>query len=147
MRATEYGSRESGWANVTNKLTLMELIGKAPWREAVTYRETWPHEYVLLRKDNQRELFAVMAKRFKDGEGIQGRFFSSRPTYLFMGGFKFWFDPPLEDLDSLREGKEYVLNRVPLFYDRRDFITRPGDTRFPEDYRVAPPLSDEPGSP
>ncbi len=125
----------------------MELIGKAPWREAVTYRETWPHEYVLLRKDNQRELFAVMAKRFKDGEGIQGRFFGSRPTYLFLGGFKFWFDPPLEDLDSLKDGEEHVLNRVPLFHDRRDFIIQPGDTRFPGKYPAAPPQSEERGGP
>ena len=28
-------------------LTLTELIARAPWREAVTYRDTWPHEYVL----------------------------------------------------------------------------------------------------
>ena len=26
---------------------LTELIARAPWREAVTYRDTWPHEYVL----------------------------------------------------------------------------------------------------
>ncbi len=26
---------------------LTELIASAPWREAVTYRETWPHEYVM----------------------------------------------------------------------------------------------------
>ena len=25
---------------------IMELIDNAPWREAVTYRKTWPHEYV-----------------------------------------------------------------------------------------------------
>jgi hypothetical protein len=28
---------------------LTELIADAPWREAVTYRDTWPHEYVLPR--------------------------------------------------------------------------------------------------
>ena len=53
------------------------------------------------------------------------------PTYLFLGEFKYWFDPPLEDLDTVGEG-EYVLNRARLFYDRRDFIIQPGDTRFPE---------------
>lgn len=116
----------------------MELLERATWREAVTYRDTWPHEYVLLHKDSQRELFAVMARRFKDGEGVLGRFFSSRPTYLFLGGFKYWFDPPLEDLDSLRDGEEYVLNRARLFLDRRDFIIQPGDSRFPEDYPAAP---------
>ena len=26
---------------------ITELVAQAPWREAVTYRETWPHEYVL----------------------------------------------------------------------------------------------------
>ena len=122
------------------KPTLMELISNAPWREAVTYRKTWPHEYVLLKKDSQRELFATMLPRFKDGEGVPGRFFNSCPTYLFLGGYKYWFDPPLEDLDTVGEG-EYVLNRARLFYDRRDFIIQPGDTRFPEEYPTAPPLS------
>ena len=28
-------------------MKLKELITRAPWREAVTYRDTWPHEYVL----------------------------------------------------------------------------------------------------
>ena len=30
---------------------IMALISRAPWREAVTYRDTWPHEYVVIRKD------------------------------------------------------------------------------------------------
>ncbi len=124
---------------MSEKPTLMELIDKAPWREAVTYRETWPHEYVLLQKDSQRELFAAMIPRFKEGEGTPGRFFNARPTYLFLGRFKYWFDPPLDDLDAAKEG-EHVLNRARLFYDRRDFIIQPGDTRFPEDYPTAPPL-------
>ena len=125
----------------------MALIERATWREAVTYRDTWPHEYVLLRKDSQQELFALVARRIKEGEGIRGRFFSSRPTYLFLAGFKYWFDPPLEDLDSLEDGEEYVLNRAPLFHDRRDFIIQPGDTRFPEDYPSSPPLNNERGGP
>ena len=127
---------------MTNEPTLLKLIEKAPWREAITYRDTWPHEYVLLRRDGQRELFAGVARRFKDGEGVKGRFFGTRPTYLFLGAFKYWFDPPLEDLDSLIEGEEYVLNRALLFHDRRDFIIQPGDTRFPEEYPAAPPMSE-----
>ena len=31
----------------------MTLIGAAPWREAVTYRQSWPHEYVVVKKDGQ----------------------------------------------------------------------------------------------
>ena len=26
-------------------LEITRLIARAPWREAVTYRKTWPHEY------------------------------------------------------------------------------------------------------
>ena len=33
---------------------IMELIANAPWREAVTYRDSWPHEYVVIRKDGRR---------------------------------------------------------------------------------------------
>ena len=35
---------------------IMELIARAPWREAVTYRNSWPHEYVVIKKDGQQAL-------------------------------------------------------------------------------------------
>ena len=34
-------------------MQITEIISHAPWREALTYRDTWPHEYVLLQKDDQ----------------------------------------------------------------------------------------------
>ena len=34
---------------------IMALIRRAPWREAVTYRDTWPHEYVVVKKDGQED--------------------------------------------------------------------------------------------
>ena len=39
------------WGIEKMTLKLTELIVRATWREAVTYRETWPHEYVLTEKD------------------------------------------------------------------------------------------------
>ena len=47
---------------MTSRLT--ELIARAPWREAVTYRDTWPHEYVLSEKDGQQELLEEVCERF-----------------------------------------------------------------------------------
>ena len=35
----------------SQSMELPELVARAPWREAVTYRDTWPHEYVLSKKD------------------------------------------------------------------------------------------------
>ncbi len=66
--------------------SLTELIALAPWREAVTYRDTWPHEYVLSEKDGQQELLEVVCKRFRASEGVSCLFFRMNNTYLFIGG-------------------------------------------------------------
>ena len=34
---------------------LVSLIARVPWRETVTYQDTWPHEYVPIERDDQRE--------------------------------------------------------------------------------------------
>ena len=49
-------------------MKLTHLIAAAPWREAVTFRETWPHEYVLLNKDGERELMQAVCRRVRDGD-------------------------------------------------------------------------------
>ena len=69
-------------------MKLNELITNAPWREAVTYRETWPHEYVLLQKDGQRELLVAVCERFRNCGGVPARFFSMDNVYLFIGEYK-----------------------------------------------------------
>ena len=51
-------------------MELAQLIANAPWREAVTHRETWPHEYVLTSKDGQQELLA--AARFRTYQIVTG---------------------------------------------------------------------------
>ena len=83
-----------------NTMGLVELIARAPWREAVTYRETWPHEYVVIKKDGQRELLAEVCKRFCEGEGVDGYFFFRRMNkYLFIAGLQVLAD------DALREDR------------------------------------------
>lgn len=118
-------------------LKISELISRAPWREAVTYRKSWPHEYVLIRKDNQRELFELVCSRLRAGEGVECRFFTMHNTYLFLGGHKYWLMTHWDEID-LGNGQEYVLNRAPLYRDRRDFVIQPGDTGMPEDYPDRP---------
>lgn len=117
---------------------LTELISRAPWREAVTYRDTWPHEYVLSEKDRQQELLEAVCERFRAGEGVAGRFFSMKNTYLFVGDHKYWL---MTHWDAIRPGVNYVLNRARLYRDRRDFVIQPGDTGKPEDYPAGPSLA------
>ena len=62
---------------------IMALIAQAPWREAVTYQDTWPHEYVVVKEDGQQELLAAFCGRIAQGEGVECRFFHQKREYLF----------------------------------------------------------------
>ena len=122
---------------VLENLKITDLIGRAPWREAVTYRNTWPHEYVLSRKNGQRELIELVCARFRAGEGVAGTFFGRPNTYLFIGDYKYWLMTHWDAVD-LDDGQNYVLNRAPLYRDRRDFVIQPGDTGKRGDYPSKP---------
>ena len=120
-------------------MTLIELIDRAPWREAITFRCTWPHEYVLLQKDDQRELFQAVCERFRSGEGIPCRFFTMNNVYLFISDHKYWLMTPPDQIDW---DSEKVLNRARLYRDRRDFVIQDGDTGMRKDYPSGPARSD-----
>ncbi len=104
---------------------LTNLIEAAPWRVAVTYRETWPHEYVVIKKDKQEDLFNEVCKRFCAGEGVDGRFFRMKSKYLFIGDYKYWLMTPCDKIDLNKD--DYVLNRALIYRDRRDFFIKDGD--------------------
>ena len=116
----------------------MELIARAPWREAVTYRDTWPHEYVLTEKDKQRELLDVICNRFRAGEGVDCRFFRMNNVYLFVGDYKYWLMTDYNEIDPYNDEGDYVINRARLYRDRRDFVIQPGDSGKAEDYPANP---------
>lgn len=105
---------------------IVSLIASAPWREAVTYRETWPHEYVVIKKDGQQALLAAFCARIARGEGVEGSFFGQTRDYLFVGDHKYWTMTDCADIDL--DADDYVLNRAMLYRDRRDFVVRAGDT-------------------
>jgi hypothetical protein len=105
---------------------IMALIASAPWREAVTYKDTWPHEYVVVKKDGQEELLAAFCERIARGEGVECQFFGQRRKYLFLGEHKYWTMTECSDINL--EADDDVLNRALLYRDRRDFVIGPGDT-------------------
>ena len=57
-------------------MDIMGLIARAPWREAMTYRDSWPHEYVVVKKDGQEALLAAFCARIAAGEGVECEFFN-----------------------------------------------------------------------
>ena len=105
---------------------IMTLIPQAPRREAVTYRDTWPHEYVVIQKDKQQALLSVFCHRILQGEGVECQFFHRTRPYLFLGEYKYWVMDEVEDINPNTYGS--VLNRALLYRDRRDFAIQPGDS-------------------
>ena len=104
---------------------IMELIAAAPWREAVTYRETWPHEYVVINRDGQQDLLAAFCERIGRGEGVECQFFNQSREHLFLGDYKYWTMAACSDIDLA--ANDEVLNRARLYRDCRDFVIRQGD--------------------
>ncbi len=123
----------------SNIADIMTLIGKAPWREAVTYRHSWPHEYVLSEKDGQHALLEAVRQRFRAGEGVACRFFRMWNTYLFLGEYKYWL---MTHWDNLEPGVNYVINRALLYRDRRDFVIQDGDSGRAENYPAGPAVGE-----
>ena len=85
------------------RVSISELISRAPRREAVTYRDTWPHEYVLTERDAQRNLLADVCERFLAGEGVAARFYSMDNTYLFIGDHKYWLMTDYHEIDPYND--------------------------------------------
>ena len=78
----------------------------------MTYRDTWPHEYVLTERDAQQDLLAAVCERFLAGEGVASRFFSMDNTYLFIGDHKYWLMTDYHEIDAHNDEGDYVLNRA-----------------------------------
>ena len=117
---------------------LTELIEAAPWREAVTFRHSWPHEYVLSQTDSQRDLLAAVCARFQAGEGVRCRFYRMKNLYLFIGDHKYWLMTHYSKINPYAGEDNYVINRARLYRDRRDFVVQPGDCGLRNHYPTTP---------
>ena len=105
---------------------IIELITSAPWREAVTCRETWPHEYVVVNRDGQHQLLTAFCERISRGDGVECQFIHQKRNYLFLGNYKYWTMTECSEIDL--DADDVVLNRALLHRDRRDFVIQEGDT-------------------
>ena len=105
---------------------IMALTARAPWREAVTYRQSWPHEYVVVRRDGQEALLAAFCARIAAGEGLESADSSVRhaSTCSWVAN-NYWTMTNCSDVSL--GSTDYVLNRALLYRDRRDFVIKPGD--------------------
>lgn len=70
----------------------IDFIARRKWREAVTYRNTAPHEYTVrawekgLDANREFDLFVTYVRRF----GHAALFYEIRHLYWVIGDFKYW---------------------------------------------------------
>lgn len=67
---------------------IRQFIDTAPWREAVSYADTWPHEYVV-RKDVDDELFMQAVTHVRE-HGAPEPFYSATYIYWHDRGYAYW---------------------------------------------------------
>jgi len=96
---------------------LKDFIKKQEWIFAKTYAETWPHEYIVQeRVDNK--LFLELANHI-DQFGYEDYFYKMKQIYFDYDGFTFWH-------------MENIINRC---VDKDTYHRRKKEGRLPEDKR------------
>lgn len=75
----------------------------------------------------QQGLLDAFCDRVARGEGVKTWFFNKPFVCLFIGNFKYWTYTQCHAITLYEIEDDYVLNRCPLYRDRRDFRVGPGD--------------------
>ena len=70
------------------KNDIRQFIDNAPWREAVTYRDTWPHEYVV-RDQVDDDMFEAVVKYVRE-HGVEEPFYHKRHIHWYDRGCSYW---------------------------------------------------------
>lgn len=67
---------------------LVQFIVGANWTFAVSYAETWPHEYIV-RDQVDEKLFIKLVEHIRF-YGYKGSFYTKEITYYDEDGFVYW---------------------------------------------------------
>lgn len=113
---------------------LAAFVASAPWREAASYRLTWPHEYIVRTwfAPEGRELYQRLAEHVL-WHGEHGWFYRRAQTYLRHAGHVYWIMTPIP-----RESN--VLNRC---LPEQTYAARLAAGTLPEDRARRPKYDDD----
>lgn len=67
---------------------LRDFIYEAQWTFAKTYAETWPHEYIVRERVDER-LFVELVRHIR-AHGYEGAFYRKAITYFDEYGLVYW---------------------------------------------------------
>ena len=71
-----------------NKNKVRKYINKVKWKEAKTYKKTFPHEYTIREWDKELEEEFEKVVMYIREAGREESFFGQRYIYLY--GYKYW---------------------------------------------------------
>lgn len=74
--------------NINTDCTLLHTLDTLPWHEAVTYRETYPHEYIV-RGEVNPDVFYRLFDLIREA-GVFERWNNQPVQYFYYGPFKYW---------------------------------------------------------
>lgn len=75
---------------------LKRFVDSATWTFAKTYAETWPHEYIVRDRVDEK-LFLSLVRHIREN-GYEGRFYRKPITYFDEDGMVYWtMGAPIEE--------------------------------------------------
>ncbi len=96
---------------------IKEFIENQDWIFAKTYAETWPHEYIVQEKVDNK-LYLELANHI-DTYGYENYFYKMKQVYFDYNGFTYWH-------------MENIINRC---VEKDTYHHRKKEGRLPEDKR------------
>ena len=92
---------------------LEQFIHAADWTYAKTYAKTWPHEYLVKERVDER-MFLAMVRHIRE-HGYKAAFYRQEYTYFQKDGLVYWTMVPEEgDPKWYPVEKETIINRCPV---------------------------------
>ena len=84
---------------------LREFVDKEAWIFAKTYAKTWPHEYLVKDRVDQK-MFVELVKHIRE-QGYLGSFYKKDITYFDEEGMVYW------TMGGVPIAEEDIINRCP----------------------------------
>jgi len=95
---------------------LRQFVNDEQWVFAKTYAETWPHEY-LVRERVDEKLFVKLVEHIR-ANGYQGNFYKKEITYYDEDGLVYWtMGAPVEETTIINRCKKEQTYEYRLAHD------------------------------
>lgn len=105
---------------------IQDIIEAEKWRFAITYANTYPHEYIVRGRCSSVSNFEALCEYIKKN-GHYEYFFNKRYTYCSIGDYTYWV---MGDVINRRWNDIYKINQNKQIYLVEDWKEKLNDGRI-----------------